>query len=87
MNARKYTNKILEMHDDGLLDTEFLLRNLLTWMSESDVKGFYETVIRCEDLEDDSDDGDIHDRAWRDGRGDDESALDDFNYAGSKHHY
>ena len=73
MNARKYTNKILEMHDGGLLDTEFLLRNLLTWMSESDVKGFYETVIRCEELEEDSDS--------------DDAALDDFNYVGSRHHY
>jgi hypothetical protein len=49
--SRKYTNKILKMHDDGLLNTEFLLRNLLMWMSEHEVKQFYESVISCDDEE------------------------------------
>ena len=38
MTARKYTNKILERIDDGILHPDFLIQNLLMWMSEHDVK-------------------------------------------------
>jgi hypothetical protein len=39
--VREYTNKIIEMVDEGLLDRDELIRDLLNWMSESDVKDFY----------------------------------------------
>ena len=51
MNSRKYTNKILERIDDGILHPDFLIQNLLMWMSEHDVKEFYESVISCDDEE------------------------------------
>lgn len=52
MNARKYTNKILERVDEGALHPDFLIQNLLMWMSEAQVKEFYEGVIDCDDEED-----------------------------------
>ncbi len=52
MTARKYTNKILDRVDEGALHPDFLIQNLLMWMSEAQVKEFYESVIDCDDEED-----------------------------------
>ena len=49
--ARKYTNKILERLEEGALHRDFLIQNLLMWMSEAQVKEFYESVIDCDDEE------------------------------------
>ena len=49
--SRKYTNKILERIDDGRLHPDFLIQNLLMWMSEHEVREFYERVISCDDEE------------------------------------
>lgn len=38
--AREYTNKILEMLDEGMFDKDMLIRDLLSWMSEKDVREF-----------------------------------------------
>lgn len=35
--VRQYTNKLLEMLDDGILDWEVVCRNCLAVMSEDDV--------------------------------------------------
>ena len=55
--ARKYTNLILEMNDDGFFDKDQLIQDLLSWMSEADVKAFYERYIEEteQDYEDDMD--------------------------------
>jgi len=50
--SRKYTNKILDRVDEGALHPDFLIQNLLMWMSEAQVKEFYESVISCDDEED-----------------------------------
>lgn len=48
--TRKYTNKILEMYEQGQLSDYFLIQNLLSWMSEADVKEFFEnTIVEVED--------------------------------------
>jgi len=52
MTARKYTNKIFERLEEGALHPDFLIQNLLMWMSEAEVKKFYESVISCDDEED-----------------------------------
>ena len=52
MTARKYTNKILDRVDEGALHPDFLIQNLLMWMTEAQVKEFYEGVIDCDDEED-----------------------------------
>jgi hypothetical protein len=57
MAIREYTNKIIEMVDEGLLDRDMLIRDLLNYMSESDVKDFYESLGLDEDEELDEDDG------------------------------
>ena len=41
--VRKYTNKIIEMVDGGFWERDELIRDLLNYMSESDVKDFYES--------------------------------------------
>ena len=62
---RKYTNKIIELVDDGILDRDTLIRDLLCWMSESDVEEFYERNLRADDDELDEEDNDEQ-RAWYD---------------------
>jgi len=39
-NAREYTIKLLEMVAEGEVDAERLIRNLVNYMSEADVKDF-----------------------------------------------
>ena len=39
--AREYTNKILDMAAEGILDKDMLIRDLLSWMSENDVKAYF----------------------------------------------
>ena len=49
--SREYTNRILELADEGVLDKDTLITGLLKWMSESDVKEFYDYNYAA-DLED-----------------------------------
>lgn len=78
-DTRAYTCAVLELVDEGMLDKDFLIQELLGWMSEHEVKQFCERNLRDDEtnecligpeLDDDEDD-----------------ALDDFNYVGSRHHY
>lgn len=78
-DTRAYTCAVLELVDEGMLDKDFLIGELLSWMSEHEVKQFCERNLRDDEtnecligpeLDDDEDD-----------------ALDDFNYVGSRHHY
>lgn len=55
---RKYTNKIIEMVDEGVLDRDTLIRDLLMWMSESDVEEFYDRNLHDDEDEDEEDDYD-----------------------------
>ena len=43
--AREYTIKLLDELDEGLWDSKMLVENLLRWMSEDEVKEFYEFYI------------------------------------------
>jgi hypothetical protein len=43
-NARRYTNRLLEMVDEGLLDSKTLLENSLLWLSEDAVKGLVQRL-------------------------------------------
>jgi hypothetical protein len=42
-NARAYTTLLLDMVEDGIVDKDLLIRNLLGWMSESEVEEFSRT--------------------------------------------
>ena len=81
-DSRAYTCAVLELIDEGVLDKDLLIQDLLGWMSEFEVKLFCEKNLRDDDtnecligpeLDDDEDS--------------DEAALNDFNYVGSRHHY
>mgnify|MGYP003336831288 CR=1 FL=1 len=39
---REYTCRVLEMMDDGVLDPKMVAESLLSWMSEADVREFYD---------------------------------------------
>lgn len=42
-NARAYTTLLLDMVEDGIVDKDLLIRNLLGWMSEHEVEEFART--------------------------------------------
>ena len=64
---RKYTNKIIELVDEGAVDRDALIRDLMLWMSESDVEEFYDQYL-ADAFEDEDDDlaGPDEGRAWYD---------------------
>lgn len=64
MKTRQVTNQILVAVEEGVLDRDTLIRDLLMWMSESDVANFANRCGLFEEEEDvdDSMDGD-HDSA------------------------
>lgn len=51
--TREYTNKILELIDEGIIDKDWLIQGLLMWMSERDVEQFYDANLRPEEEEED----------------------------------
>ena len=55
--ARKVTNKLLEMMEEGALDPALIARLALGYMSEDDVRDLAESneLLEDEDLEDDDD--------------------------------
>lgn len=60
--AREYTNKMIELLEEGVFNKDELIRDLLSWLSEYDVKEFYEKFVLGDGEEDedydDSMDGD-----------------------------
>jgi hypothetical protein len=42
MKIREYTNKILDLVDEGSIDENQLICSLLMWLPESEVKEFFE---------------------------------------------
>ena len=44
--SRKYTSALLDAVDEGVMDKDALIRDLLGWMSEADVQEF----VRRNDL-------------------------------------
>jgi hypothetical protein len=47
-NARKTTDRILDLIADGLLDNQVVLQELLGYLSEADVADFLEHLIDME---------------------------------------
>lgn len=54
---REYTKKLLDLIDEGVVDKDTLILNLLNWMSEEFVKEFYEQYYES-DFEEDEDEED-----------------------------
>ena len=55
IDPRHYTNKLLEMIDDGLLDRETVILAMATYLSDNDVRD----MMACNEMleEEDEDDG------------------------------
>ena len=62
---REYTCKIIEMVDEGVVDRDTLIRDLLMYMSESEVQNFYDQYYGYEE-EDDELNGFDEQSAWYD---------------------
>ena len=69
---REYTNKLLEMVEEGLLDKDMVIMACMKYMSEDDVRGMMEANEMIDEEEEEDDEYD---------------PLEDFNYVGSRHHY
>ena len=70
MVTRKFTNKIIELVDEGAVDRDALIRDLMLWMDESDVEAFYDQYL-ADAFEEDEDeycdlDGPDEQSAWYD---------------------
>ena len=63
--TRKYTNKILEMVSEGIVNKDNLICDLLMYLSESEVENFYDQYYGYEE-EDDELDGFDEQSAWYD---------------------
>lgn len=80
-DSRAYTCAVLELIDEGVLDKDQLIQDLLGWMSEHDVERFCVRNLRDEDNEclirpeDELTDEEVED------------IMNDFNYVGNKSHY
>jgi hypothetical protein len=57
--TRKYTNKLLEMLEEGLLDKDYVILSCVKYMSEDDV----EDMMRANDILYDSEDDEEQDEA------------------------
>lgn len=47
--TRIYTKKLLDLVDEGVVDKDALILNLLNWMSEDFVKEFYEQYYEIDE--------------------------------------
>ena len=53
--TREYTNKVLELVDEGIVDKDWLIQGLLMWMSEHEVEQFYDANLRPDEEEEEDD--------------------------------
>lgn len=53
--SRKYTSAVLDAVEEGMLDKDALIQDLLGWMSEEDVKQFVQRNDLMPWLEDEED--------------------------------
>ena len=74
--SRAVTCKLLDLVEQGVLDKDSLIQDLLGWMSESEVAEF----ARRNDYITDSEDEGLTDE-------DVEDIMDDYNYVGNRNHY
>jgi hypothetical protein len=56
--ARYNTNRVLELVDEGVVDKDAMIRDLLLWMSESEVAEFVKQQELFDDEDEDEDEED-----------------------------
>lgn len=78
-DSRGYTRALLELVDEGILDRDQLIQDLLGWMDEADVEQFCKKNLRDDDTN----------KCLIGPEEDDEELdpMDDYNYVGSPYHY
>ena len=54
--SRRYTCELLDMVEQGMIDKDYLISDLLNWMSEADVEQFARSNDYIPSLDDDSED-------------------------------
>ena len=81
-DSRGFTNGLLELVEEGMISKDALIVELLHWMSEDEVEQFCTRNLMLRD-----DDNEAIIRREEEDGDEDEAALDDFNYVGSRHHY
>lgn len=54
-NMREYTKKLLDLVDEGCIDKDKLVLDLLNWMSEDYVKEFYEQYYESDESDEEED--------------------------------
>lgn len=69
--TREYTNHLLQLIEEGIMDKDTVITACLKYMSEAEVRD----MCHANDFFDLDQDEDEQD------------PLDDFNYVGSRHHY
>ncbi len=66
--TREYTNKLLEMLDEGILDKDVVITACLNYMSEYDVRGMMEANAFIEEEDEDLEPvAELDLRGWVDG--------------------
>jgi tRNA(Met) C34 N-acetyltransferase TmcA len=78
-DSRGFTNALLDLVDEGALNRDILIGELLRWMSEDEVEEFCTRNLLLRD--------DDNEPIIRREEDEDEAALNDFNYVGSRNHY
>lgn len=78
-SSRRYTNALLKLMDQGMLDHAVIVEDLVRWMSEDEVREFCQARLR-------DDDNECVIREEEEVE-EEQDPLDDFNYVGSRHHY
>ena len=54
--SRRYTTELLEMVEQGMIDKDSLIQDLLGWMSEADVEQFARRNDYIQSLDEDEED-------------------------------
>ena len=72
--VREYTDKLIDLLNEGAIDPRTLAEQLLSWCSEDSVKQFYTSYGYAEAFEPEEEE-------------EEDDPMDDFNYVGSPHHY
>lgn len=55
--VREYTTKLIDLVEEGIIDSQTVLTNLVNWLSESDIQDFFKDEYKefDEDNEDEYD--------------------------------
>ena len=56
--TREYTTKLIDLVEEGVIDSQTVLTNLVNWLSERDVQAFFEDEYSELDEESESEDED-----------------------------